>query len=99
MNEHAKIIATAFALCGFAVATCCGLFADNPAVTVLLRACFSLIVCYAVGSLAALCIMHAVDEHLADYVAKRPVPAVITGANAAQEVVEVSAAPRQNESA
>lgn len=76
MQEHSNVIATAFALCGFAAAAVCGLLAENPANVVIFRALISMMLCYLVGSAGGYCIMHAVQEHLDDYVQRRPVPSV-----------------------
>ncbi len=79
MNENARVIATAFALCGFAVAVTCGLLADNSAHIVILRALLALILCKFVGTAAAHCIMHAIDEHVQTYIYNRPVPPMNSG--------------------
>jgi hypothetical protein len=76
MNEQVKVIATAFALCGFAVAVTCGLLADNSAHVVVLRALLAMILCQFVGTAAGHCIMYAIDEHVNTYIQNRPVPSI-----------------------
>ena len=54
MIAPGSVVAGCFALAAFAVAIVAGLAADNPALTILVRAILALAVCYPVG----LCIGH-----------------------------------------
>lgn len=92
MNEQVKVIATAFALCGFAVAVTCGLLADNSAHVVLLRALLAMILCQFVGIAAGHCIMHAIDEHVNTYIQNRPVPSINPSVSIAEPVSVAGAA-------
>jgi len=86
--EQAKVIATAFALCGFAVSVVSGLIAGETAVVAILRAILAMLVCYCVGWLGATCMFHAIREHLERYVTDRPIPPIAAAAQHVDNYVD-----------
>ena len=70
----AKLIATTFALCGFAVAVVAGLAAGNPSTRVLFTALVSMVICQVLGAAAGAIGERIVHEHVSTYRAGRPVP-------------------------
>lgn len=76
MESNSNIIAAIFGLAGFALAAVCGLLAGNPASDVVFRSIIAMIACRLVGSGAAACINHVLEEHLGNYIGSRPIPKV-----------------------
>jgi hypothetical protein len=69
-----KLIATAFGLCGFAVAIIAGLGAGNSASKVLATALVCMVVCQLTGLAAGAVGQHVISEHLDAYRKKNPLP-------------------------
>ncbi|MHC5027965.1 MAG: hypothetical protein ACYTGR_14515 [Planctomycetota bacterium] len=59
------VIASCFALSAFVVGLISGLAAQNPAVTVLVRALLAMIICYPLGVLVGVVCQRAVNGHVA----------------------------------
>lgn len=76
VESNANIIAAIFSLSGFALAAVSGLIAGNPAGEVVLRSIIAMIACKFVGSGAAACITHVLEEHVKTYKEARPIPKV-----------------------
>jgi hypothetical protein len=76
-----KLIATAFALCGFAVAVLAGLGAGNSSAQVLSTALISMMVCQAAGLGVGAVGERIVHEHMQRYRAGHP----LSGAPASAE--------------
>ena len=69
-----KVVATAFALTGFAVALVAGLAAGNTSMRILTAALISMVVCHLLGLIGGAIGERVVNEHLSTYRAGRPVP-------------------------
>jgi hypothetical protein len=69
-----RLIATAFGLCGFAVAIIAGLGAGNSASRVLATALVCMIVCQVTGLAAGAVGERVINEHLDAYRKKNPLP-------------------------
>lgn len=69
-----RIVAACFAFAAFALAVLSGLFAGNPAYSVIGNALFWLIACYVIGLVIARIANIAVTERLAQYREERPIP-------------------------
>lgn len=68
-----KVIASSCGLAGFAVATLAGMFAANPADSVLIRALLALAACYIVGTGVGLACERTIARAITDYKHTRPV--------------------------
>ncbi len=90
MNGPAKLIAGIIALTGFVVAAVAGLAAGNAAETTLLRCIVSMFVCYFAGLPLGMVCEHVIEEHMKNYIAKKPVPG-----ESPEEVIEVDEAEPQ----
>ena len=69
-----KLIATAFALCGFAVAVVAGLAAGNSAQRVLTTALVSMILCQLMGLLVGIVGERTAIEYVQAYKREHPLP-------------------------
>jgi putative Mn2+ efflux pump MntP len=69
-----KLIATAFALCGFTVAVVSGLAAGNSAQRVLTTALISMIVCQIAGLLVGIVGERTVNDYVQTYKRDHPIP-------------------------
>lgn len=76
MDQQTKVIATAFAFAGFAVALLAGLASGSPAAEVILRALVALLLCHAIGWGAATIFARAAETGLAEYERTRPIPSL-----------------------
>lgn len=79
-------------LTGFAIACFAGMIAGNPANTVLIRSLICMFACYLLGSIVGAVGEWVVNQHLADYKAKNPIPEYQPEK---EEVLEVDEAPGQ----
>lgn len=66
------VLAACFALCAFAVAVIAGLASGNEALTILLRAVASLVICYPVGMLVGSVCERVLERHIDQYRAEHP---------------------------
>lgn len=95
MQQQIKVIATAFALCGFAVALISAMIAGEAAAVAIARGLLALCICYVVGLAGACCLAHAIEEHLGKYRQAHPVPAVdVNEQNVDNSVDEMTSAAR-----
>jgi hypothetical protein len=69
----AAIIASSFALIGFAVAVAAGIAADNSAATTIWRALGAMILCYMIGRVIGAIAMRAMREHVTQYKQSHPI--------------------------
>ncbi|MEO1235787.1 MAG: hypothetical protein AAFX76_03245 [Planctomycetota bacterium] len=69
-----RVIASCFALVSFAAALLVGVMAENPLPTVLGRALFTMIVCYAVGLVVGGVAQRTVDQHIEHHKQHHPIP-------------------------
>ncbi|MBL8999819.1 MAG: hypothetical protein JNK25_01630 [Phycisphaerae bacterium] len=74
MKRQARVIATGFALLGFAIAVLSGLAAGNDAAVVLPRSLIVLIGCRVLGAAAGAVLDFIGREQVAAYEAARPIP-------------------------
>lgn len=74
LDITSRVIATCFALTSFAGALFVGLAADNPLQTILLRALFTMVVCYAIGLVIGSVAEHAIAKHIEQHKRDRPIP-------------------------
>lgn len=79
-------------LTGFAIACFAGIIVGNPANTVLIRSLVCMLACYLLGSIVGAIGEWVVNQHLADYKVKNPIPEYQPGK---EEVLEVDEAPEQ----
>ena len=77
-----RVIATAMALCAFAIAVIAGLAAGNPSDVVLGRALLGLVVCYVLGHVLGACAESVVRRRVDAYKREHPVPDVLAALNA-----------------
>jgi hypothetical protein len=68
------VIATCFALVCFAAALLVGLFAGNPALTILWRSLLVMLGAWVVGRVVGAVVQSALDEHLKNYRDANPLP-------------------------
>lgn len=73
-GNAAKLIASAFALCGFAIAVIAGMAAGNDATHVLGTAVVCMVICQGAGFAAGAIGERVVGEHVARYREAHPVP-------------------------
>jgi hypothetical protein len=76
VDQQIKVIATAFAFAGFAVALLAGLASQSPMVDVIVRAMVALVVCRLVGWGAGVIIARSAESGLTAYESARPIPQV-----------------------
>ncbi len=69
-----RVIATCFALTSFAAALIVGLMAANPLLTILLRALFTMIVCYVIGLVIGMVAQSVVQKHIEQHKREHPIP-------------------------
>lgn len=74
MGRIAKVIASSMGLTGFAIACMAGLSAGNPTNLILIRSLVAMIGCYLLGSILGAAAEWVVNQHLAEYKAKNPIP-------------------------
>ena len=67
-----KVVASCFALAGFAVAIVAGLAAEVDSAQILLRSAVAIIVCYPIGMLAGSVCQRVVQSHITAYKAAHP---------------------------
>jgi len=70
----ARVIAACFATCAFSVAIGSGIFAGNPASTVLMRAVVALCGAYLLGLIGGEIMAFAIRDHLRCYFREHPIP-------------------------
>lgn len=70
----ARVIAGCFAMSAFSIAVISGIFAGNPATTVLSKALICLFGAYLLGLIAGEILAFAIRDHLRQYVAEHPIP-------------------------
>ncbi|MFG0285030.1 MAG: hypothetical protein ACF8R7_11455 [Phycisphaerales bacterium JB039] len=75
------MIATAVALCAFAIGLIAGLAAGNPSQVVLGRALVGMVVCYVVGHVLGACAESVVRRRVDAYKREHPVPDVFAALN------------------
>jgi hypothetical protein len=61
------VIAGCFALAAFVVGLISGLAAQNPAVTVLVRALLAMVICYPLGAFVGMVCERAINRHVAEH--------------------------------
>lgn len=88
VQSQMKVIAAAFALCAFVIAIISGLAADNPGSQVILQAGITLLVCHLIGSCAAACFAHLVQEHTELYINQRAIPSIDMSSQDTQYMVD-----------
>jgi MFS family permease len=93
VQTESKLIAAIVGLGGFAVAAVAGVFAENPAWLVLVRAILSMAACYTLGALAASVFRHVYAEFTQAYRSAHPIPQVPSGVGAAEST---DSPPRAN---
>ncbi|MEM9915310.1 MAG: hypothetical protein AAF911_10135 [Planctomycetota bacterium] len=69
-----RVIATCFALISFAAALIVGILAENPLQTILLRALFTMIVCYTIGLVIGMIAQSTVQKHIEQHKLEFPIP-------------------------
>ncbi|MEM1110069.1 MAG: hypothetical protein AAGH99_15395 [Planctomycetota bacterium] len=69
-----RVIATCFALTSFAAALIVGWLAQNPLQTILLRALFTMIVCYAIGLVIGVILQGIVHKQIEQHKSENPIP-------------------------
>ncbi len=69
-----RVIATCFALIGFAAAVIVGLAASNSSITILWRALAVMILCWIVGRPIGALTQRSVEAHIAEYKQRHPIP-------------------------
>lgn len=79
-------------LTGFAIACFAGMMVGNPANTVLIRSLVCMFACYLLGSIVGAVGEWVVNQHLADYKARNPIPQFQPEK---EDVIEVDEAPSQ----
>lgn len=88
-----RVIATCFALAGFAATAIVGVYVGNPAALVLGRAILVMIAAYVVGRLLGGVMARAISHHVTQYKQSRPLPQVeVEDANASTQPSTVSPA-------
>lgn len=90
MGRIAKVIASSMGLTGFAIACIAGLTAGNPTNLILIRSLVTMIACYLLGSIIGAVAEWVVNQHLAEYKAKNPIPEYRPEREELIEVEEVS---------
>lgn len=76
-------------LTGFAIACFAGMIVGNPANTVLIRSLVCMFACYLLGSIVGAIGEWVVNQHLAQYKARNPIPQYQPEA---EEIIEVDEA-------
>ena len=76
----AKVIASCFALVGFAIAALIGLAVGNTFTTVLGRATIIMLICWAVGRIVGGVLQRTVVDHIEKYKKDHPIPGAINEA-------------------
>lgn len=79
-------------LTGFAIACFAGIIVGNPANTVLIRSLVCMFACYLLGSIVGAIGEWVVNQHLAEYKAKNPIPQYQPEKD---EIIEVDEVPQQ----
>jgi len=87
-----RVIATCFALTSFAAALIVGIMAENPLLTILLRALFTMIVCYMIGLVIGSIAQNAVQKQIEEHKRNNPIPGKET------DLAELSGPARMSES-
>ncbi len=70
----ARVIATCFALIGFAAASVVGVAAGNPTSTVLLRATVVMLLIWGVGRVIGAMLQRTIEDHIRRYKHDHPIP-------------------------
>jgi hypothetical protein len=74
LNNEARVVASVFALSGFAIAIVAGMYAGNDAGTVLRRALGAMVACQIVGTMAGWIVQRVITDHEARYRNDHPMP-------------------------
>lgn len=74
MNPTSKVIASSLALTAFVVAVTAGLFAGNPATTILINALVSTVVCQMLGLAIGAIFERVANDAVESYQQRNPVP-------------------------
>lgn len=74
LSITSRVIASCFALVSFASALFVGAAAGNPLDTILIRALFVMVGCYAVGLIIGAVAQHTIDQHIEQYKTENPIP-------------------------
>jgi hypothetical protein len=82
----AKVIATCFALCAFAVAILSGLSSANPTAQILQRAILAMFVCYPVGLAVGLICERVIASHVGAVSGSPNVRAAVAGNESAPAI-------------
>jgi len=93
----AKVIATCFALIGFAAAIVVGVAADNDALTILWRALIVMLVAWPIGRLFGGVAQRACDESILAHKQKYPIPRDEDGLDWNASLVDAPAQDEPNE--
>ena len=72
----AKVIATCFALAGFAATAIAGVYVGNPATLTLVRALLVMFAAWVVGLLIGAVMQKTIHRHVQDYKQQHPLPDV-----------------------
>ena len=83
-----RVIATATALCAFAIALLSGLASHNGTSTVLVRALISMALCYVLGHVLGACAESVVRRRVEAYKRDHPIPDVMGALRDVEEEVE-----------
>ena len=76
LSISARLIATCFALGSFAAASIVGMVVGNSVTTILWRATLVMVICWFVGRIAGAIAQRTVDDHIAQYKQRKPIPEV-----------------------
>lgn len=93
MEQLVRVIAAAFGLTAFAVATLAGLMAGNPASHVLIVSIACALVGRIVGTIAGLALSHVVGQHLDHYKLDHPIPVLLSSNTPVMEVGDAEPDP------
>ena len=69
-----RVIATCFALIGFATAAIIGLIVGNSVTTIIWRAICVMLICYGIGRLVGWVAQRTVDDHIRRVMDANPIP-------------------------
>ena len=89
----AKVIATCFALTGFAATAIAGVYVGNPATLTLVRALVVMGGAWAVGLLVGTLMQKTIERHVEQYKQQHPLPDV-EAVDAGEDTSEASASDR-----
>ncbi len=69
-----RVIATCFALVGFAGSIVVGIAAGNDLTAILLRAMLVMVGCFAIGTVIGAVLQHTIDQHIEQHKRDNPIP-------------------------